>query len=104
ANVLWKAPLPGAAGSTPVVCKNRIFLTSPSADSAQLLLLCIGTDGKAAWERTLAKGLRDAKNLASASPSTDGVRVWAYVGTGDLACFTLEGDEVWRAQLQARYG
>ena len=103
-NVLWKAPLPGAAGSTPVIAKDRIFLTSPSADSTQLLLLCIAADGKPAWDRVLAKGLRDSKNLASASPSTDGVHVWAYAGTGDLACFKVDGAEVWRAQLQERYG
>jgi outer membrane protein assembly factor BamB len=104
ANVVWKSPLPGAAGSTPVLAKDRIFLTSPSADGTQLLLLCLGTDGKPQWERPLAKGLRDTKNLASASPTTDGVHVWAYVGTGDLACFKLDGTEVWRAQLQERYG
>lgn len=102
--VLWKVPLPGAAGSTPVISKDRIFLTSPSADHSQLLLLCIGTDGKPQWERALAKGLRDPKNLASASPSTDGTHVWAYVGTGDLGCFSFDGNEVWHAQLQERYG
>ena len=103
-NVVWKAPLPGPAGSTPVIAKDRLFLTSPSADSTQLLLLCLGVDGKPLWERTLAKGLRDAKNLASASPSTDGAHAWAYAGTGDLVCFTHDGTEVWRAQLQERYG
>src|SRR5437773_12311023 len=50
-NVLWKAPLPGAAGSTPIIVKDRIFLTSPSAASTQLLLLCIRSDGKAPWAR-----------------------------------------------------
>src|SRR5262245_9223487 len=67
-NVLWKAPLPGAAGSTPVVAKDRIFVASPGGDS--LLLLCIGTDGKPQWERALAKGVKETKNLASASPTT----------------------------------
>jgi len=93
-NVLWKVPLPGAAGATPVIAKDRIYLTSPSADSTQLLLLCLGLDGKTLWERTLAKGLRDTKNLASASPSANGEHVWGYAGTGDLVCFTAEGVEV----------
>src|SRR6185295_12932365 len=95
---------PGVAGSTPIVAKDRIFLTSPSADGTQLLLLCIGTDGKPQWEKPLAKGLKDSKNLASASPSTDGAHVWAYAGSGDLVCFAMDGTEVWRAQLQERYG
>lgn len=102
--VLWKAPLPGPAGSTPVIAKDRIFLTSPSADGSQLLLLCIGTDGKPIWQKPVSKEVKDPKNVASASPTTDGARVWAYGSAGDLACFTVEGAEVWRVSLQERYG
>jgi outer membrane protein assembly factor BamB len=101
-NVVWKADLPGPAGSTPIVVKDRILLTSPDGD--RLLLMCFGLDGKALWERELAKGVKNTTNLASASPSSDGTHVWAYAGTGDLCCFALDGTEVWRAQLQERYG
>jgi outer membrane protein assembly factor BamB len=103
-SVLWKLPLPAAAGSTPVVVGDRIFLTSPSADGRKLLLLCAGTDGRLLWERTVSDGLKDAKNVASASPTADAENVWAYSGNGDLACFTREGAEVWRANLQERHG
>jgi outer membrane protein assembly factor BamB len=103
-NVLWKAPLPGPAGATPVVVKDRLFLTSPSKDGTQLLLLCFGTDGKPQWEQAIAKGVRDSKNIASASPTTDGTHVWAYGATGDMVCFKVDGTEVWRANLQERYG
>ena len=103
-NVLWKLELPGPAGSTPIVVRDRIFLTSPKSDGDQLVLVCVGTDGKPQWERELAKGSRSSPNLTSASPSSDGVHVWAYAGTGDLFCFTLDGREVWHAQLQERYG
>src|SRR2546426_12363081 len=41
-NIAWRLALPGPAGSTPIVWKDRIFLTS--ADQADLLLLCISTD------------------------------------------------------------
>ncbi len=103
-NVVWKAPLPGAAGSTPVIWGDSIYLTSPSADGAQILLICLGTDGKPRWEKMLSESSKNAKNNASASPSTDGKHVWAYSGTGDLLCFTVAGAEVWRAKLQERYG
>src|SRR5439155_14888485 len=43
-------------------------------------------------------------NAASASPSTDGRHVWAMAGTGDLTCFDTDGKEVWRVDLQRRYG
>ena len=46
----------------------------------------------------------DEGNLASPSPSTDGKHVWAMMGTGDLACFTADGKQVWKFNLQDRYG
>jgi outer membrane protein assembly factor BamB len=82
----------------------NIFVATPGADGTKALLLCIGTDGKPRWERTISEGVKDSKNLASASPSTDGRQVWAYFGTGDLACFTVGGEAVWKADLQKRYG
>lgn len=103
-NILWKLPLPGPAGSTPVVIGERIFLTSPSADGDKLLLLCAGRDGKLRWEKSVSTGLKGAKNVASASPCADATRVWAYSGNGDLACFSNDGAEVWRANLQERHG
>jgi outer membrane protein assembly factor BamB len=102
--VLWKVSLPAAAGATPAVWGENIFVASPSADGTKALLLCIGTDGKPRWERVVSEGRKDVKNLASASPSTDGRNVWAYFGTGDLACFTVDGKEVWKVDLQQRYG
>jgi outer membrane protein assembly factor BamB len=105
-NVLWRLPLPGAGGSTPVIWDNQIFLTS--ADGNDLVLLAVSTDGKQQWKKTLSSGNRrvrdDEGNYASPSPSTDGKHVWAYVGTGHLACFTVDGKDVWKADLQERYG
>ena len=105
-NVLWRLPLPGPAGATPVVWDDRIFLTS--AEGNDLVLLCIKTDGKILWKRTLGTGNRVARggeaNAASPSPSTDGKHVWAFVSTGDLACYDFDGVEVWKTNLEDRYG
>lgn len=107
-NVLWRLPLPGAAGATPVVWGDRIFLTSAGADKTELLLMCVGTDGKPLWQQTVARGSKDVRNdegnYASPSPATDGKYVWAFFGTGDLACFTVDGKEVWKLNVQDRYG
>ena len=106
-NVVWKLAMPGMAGSTPIVWGERIFLTSE--DGTDLVLLCIGTDGKEIWKRKIADGTKrrymgGEGNDASSSPSTDGKHVWTYTGTGDFVCFDFNGKEVWRFNAQERYG
>ena len=104
--VLWRLPLPGQAGATPVVWDQRIFLTS--VDGENLVLICVGTDGKEQWRQKVAIGNKavrnDEGNYASPSPSTDGKHVWTLMGTGDLACYTVDGKEVWKFNVQERYG
>ena len=81
--------------STPVIWNDRIFLTS--AREKDLVLLCISTAGKVLWERKLGVSTRGTvqregvtqANEACASPSVDGSHVYALVGSGDLACFSL---------------
>jgi outer membrane protein assembly factor BamB len=104
--VVWRLALPGPAGSTPVVWDDKIFLTSAEGDS--LVLMAVGTDGKLLWKQTLAdhnENVRgDEGNSASPSPSTDGKHVWAMMCTGDIACYTVDGQEAWKFNLQDRYG
>lgn len=105
-NVLWKAALPGMGSATPAVWGDRIFLTSEDAND--LVLLCLGTDGKLLWRQKLGEGSSKARggegNSASPSPCTDGKLVFALMGTGDFAAFDFSGREVWRLNLQERYG
>ena len=105
-NIAWRLPLPGSAGATPVVWGEHIFLTSGEGEN--LILMCVSTAGKELWRKTLGGGNRKARgdegNLASPSPSTDGKYVWAFFGSGDLACLDFTGKEIWKANLQERYG
>jgi outer membrane protein assembly factor BamB len=70
--------------------------------------MAISTEGKALWEVVMAdhnENVRgDEGNYASPSPSTDGKHVWAMMGTGDLGCYTFDGKEVWKFNLQDRVG
>ena len=106
-NVAWKLPLPGPAGSTPIIWENRIFLTSVNP-AGELLLIAADTDGKQLWQQVVASGNQDARgdegNSASPSPVTDGKHVWTFMGNGALACYTFEGALVWKADIPARYG
>jgi outer membrane protein assembly factor BamB len=105
-NLAWKLPLPGPGGATPAVWGDRIFLTSE--DGSEIVLLCASTEGKQLWKRklgpTIPKTFNKEGNGASPSPSTDGKNVYALGGSGDFACFDFEGKEVWRFNLQDRYG
>ena len=105
-NIVWKFDMPGRGASTPCIWGGNIFLTS--IDGPDVVLMCVGTDGKEKWKRKLASGAkagyRGAEgDDASASCSTDGQHVWAYAGTGILGCFDFDGKPVWELDLQ-KYG
>jgi outer membrane protein assembly factor BamB len=105
-NIVWKLALPGVAGSTPVIWGERIFLTSDN--DSELFLLCVSTSGKELWRRKLGSARVRPRagegSGASPSPSTDGKYVFAFVGSGDLACYDFDGKEIWKFNVQDRYG
>ncbi len=105
-NVVWRLPLAGPAGSTPVIWGDHIFLTT--ADGSDLKLQGISTAGKILWEKTLGTGNSTARgdegNSAANSPCTDGKNVWAMFTTGPLGCYDFAGNEIWKINLQERYG
>ena len=120
-NIVWKTPLPSWSGSTPIIWGDKIFIMTPSrgeegghgsdADrpsvGAQVLLLCLDKkDGHVLWERGLDTGNENInkQNDSSPSPVTDGDHVWAMTGTGLLAAFTMDGDPLWRFDIQENYG
>src|SRR5206468_2337667 len=37
-------------------------------------------------------------------PSTDGKNVFVFAGDGSLACFDFDGKEIWKFNVQDRYG
>ncbi|OWK39660.1 PQQ-binding-like beta-propeller repeat protein [Fimbriiglobus ruber] len=105
-NVVWKAKLPGPGASTPCIWGDRIFITAE--EGADLVVVCIGTDGAEKWKRKLGSGSMKARgdegNAASASCSTDGKLVYAFMGDGHLGCFDFNGNVVWTLDAQATYG
>jgi outer membrane protein assembly factor BamB len=106
-HVAWRTPLPGRAGATPCVWGDRIYLTSN--EGSDLVLLCVNArDGSILWKKTVGSGNQDARagegNSASPSPCTDGEHVWVFFGTGILACYTTDGAEVWKTDVNDRFG
>ena len=94
------------ASSTPAVWGEHIFLTSQ--DGGDLVLMSVSTAGKEEWRKKIGSGAnkfrKDEGNEASASPSTDGKHVYAFVASGNLVCYSFDGQEVWNVDLQKKYG
>lgn len=106
-NVIWKLKMPGKGSCTPCIWGDRIFVTSE--EGRDVVLLCIGTDGKEIWKRTFGRStgkkyMGGEANDASASPCTDGQHVWVFDGTGHFACYDFAGNEKWKFDAQERYG
>src|SRR5262249_48087208 len=51
-NVVWRAAIPGKGHSSPIVWKDRIFLTTCLEEAQRRMLLCLSrNEGKLLWER-----------------------------------------------------
>lgn len=104
-NILWQHELPGLGASTPILWGDRLFITG-EADGKNSLL-CVGLDGKKQWLTKLGNERKARNHKASgsnSSPITDGEFVFAYFKSGELACFDLDGNVVWKKNMQELYG
>ncbi len=85
-------------------CAPRAAPTSPSSSKRS-----IESSGKRLWiHETAPEGelppVHDKHNLASASPVTDGERVYAWFGTGQIVALDVNGKPVWSKHLGKEYG
>lgn len=125
-NILWRAPIPGLAHSSPVVWGDRLFVTSAissqgeatfkpglygdgdaSADHSPQRWMVYALDkhsGEVLWQRVAYEGLpRDKRHMkstyASATPATDGRIVVASFGSQGVFAFTVTGEPLWSVDV-----
>lgn len=103
-NVKWRVALPEAGNSTPAVWGDRVFLTQPLSATNQRALLCLDrATGNERWRRGVNYAAEEATHrtnpYCSASPATDGERVFAWFGSAGLVCWDFDGNELWRRDL-----
>jgi outer membrane protein assembly factor BamB len=134
-NIRWKTQVPGRGHSTPIVWGDLVFVTAavpygealePIYDQAPgshdnvpvtrhvdfVVMAFSRQDGKIVWRRSVHKALPHAGghytgSLSSASPVTDGDRLYAFFGSYGLYCLTLEGTLLWQKDLgrmQTKHG
>jgi outer membrane protein assembly factor BamB len=114
-NIAWKVAVPGTGHSSPIVWKDRVFLTTCLEKQEQRLLLCLDRHtGKTLWERVVVTAKLEPKHslnsYASSTPATDGRHVWvSFLAYPDMvvACYDLDGRLVWRrspGKFYSRHG
>ena len=106
-NIAWSADLPSASAATPIVWRDKVFVSVADTTADTLQAMCFDrTNGKRLWCRDIAKGTsKDYRsNFAAPSPVTDGKVVIFFYGTGDLVCFELDGRRRWARNIQDDYG
>src|SRR5262245_60617638 len=124
-NVLWRVKLPNWSAATPIVWEDRVFVLSSEEGFVRLtgegqrrrgagglgpdkifLIALNRKDGSIRWQRHIDSNnqLFRKQNSASPSPITDGKHVWIVTGNGKFACFTVDGNPVWKRDIQAEYG
>jgi outer membrane protein assembly factor BamB len=113
-NIAWKADLPGAGASSPIVVGDKVFVTCYSgADTGiqnlQRHVVCVSkADGKVLWdakvpavqpEDEFSGFLATEHGYASNSPASDGERVYVFFGKSGALAFDLNGKELWQTAL-----
>jgi outer membrane protein assembly factor BamB len=100
-NVRWKVPLANQGNSTPVIWKERIFLTQANTGGTVRSLLCFARkDGKLLWQQDV-KYEEKERNwnqnwYCNASPVVDGERVVVSFASAGMYCFDHDGKELWK--------
>jgi outer membrane protein assembly factor BamB len=111
-NVLWKVDLPGRGNSSPIIWKDRIFLTAALDGGKKRGILCLRRDdGKLLWQvfapETNPEKAQPKNGFASGTPSTDGERIYAYFGNSGLLCVDFDGKQLWHqgfGEMDAYHG
>ncbi len=104
-NVLWKTELP-PGHSSPVLTKNRIFVTAHTKDKEnhKLLVICLDRQtGRILWQREVPRSrsgrLQNVNGPASPSPVTDGSNVYAFFQEFGIVSYDTAGKERWKLPL-----
>lgn len=118
-NLAWRTDLPGKGSSSPVINRDKVFLTTYSGygqavespgDRAQLRLhvVCLSiTDGSILWDRefdaadeeqAVTKRVAD-HGYASPTPCVDNESVFASFGPSGVVALTHDGELKWRTSV-----
>lgn len=99
-NIAWKSPLPGEGFSSPIVWGDHAFVTTATDEGRSFRVLCLQAQtGRILWDKEVFKqpaGHKQEKNsYATATPTTDGERVYVLAADGSFAALNFDGKILW---------
>jgi len=102
----WKVALPGKGSSSPIIWKERIYLTTPA--EGQDAVMALDLSGKLLWQTKLGpESPPKHKQLGSssnASPVTDGTGIYVYFRSGHFAALEFDGSVRWKINITEQFG
>jgi outer membrane protein assembly factor BamB len=106
----WEVKLPGGGHGSPVIWKDKVFVTCEDPESAGGMLLALDvSDGHTLWSRRYkltAYQHHRFNSYATSTPVVDAERVyvlWETSGEVILAALDHDGRELWRRTLPGIY-
>ena len=109
--VCWSVKLPGWGTSSPVVHRNRVYVTSEvdEGDKKSLLTLCFDREtGKELWRDDFGFGVNqktyDKSNLAVNTPAVTDDGVFVAFGNSDIAGYSHDGKLLWVNRYISNFG
>lgn len=110
-NVRWSVQLPGWGTSSPVVYRERLFVTTQAlaGNRKSLLTLCLDPrTGKEIWRHDFGLGVdqraHEKSNLAVNTPVATDDAVYVAFGNADIARYTHDGKLVWVTRYMDLFG
>lgn len=118
-NIAWKSKLPGPGASSPVVFRDRIYLTAYSGffvpdqpggtqqDLKRHLLCFDRQNGNQIWQVTVPAKLPEEEKIrdhgfAASTPAVDEDRIYCFFGKSGVIAYDHSGAQLWEADVGSK--
>lgn len=106
----WTVRLPGYGQSSPIVWKDRIFVTAISGEEKEHAhVVCLDlAEGKTLWQKDFdgTQRVKDSDTVSRGAPTpvVDNDHVYAVFESGDVFALTHAGELKWKRSFVKEYG
>ncbi len=102
--VRWRAELPEAGNSSPIVWGDSVFVTQAVQDGKRRTVMAFDRQtGKLRWQQGVTRDEADPRHQTNphcaASPVTDGERVVASFASAGIVAYDFSGKQLWQSDL-----